>query len=979
MKRVFFFLFIILGVQQSFAQENSVNLSQNPASLKWSQIKTPHFRLIFPNNIQALGERTANVLETVYQPVSKTLGKTPRPISILLQNQTAVSNGFVSLFPRRSEFYTTPPQDYTLLGTNNWLDLLSVHEFRHVVQFDKSLTGSTKLMYTLFGYNGLGIVNALAIPNWFTEGDAVGTESVLTNSGRGKIPTFDMALRTQLLSKGIYNYVKAVSGSYKNFIPNHYVNGYFMTSYMKTKYGADAWDRILEGTYKMPFYPFSFSNNIKKVTGLKTEQLYQNAFEDAKQQWQTQLKDFVETPANSLQTSKNKFFTNYEFPQILLDGRVLALKSGLSDIQQLVILNKNSGEEKSIELGIFNNAGMLSVADTKVVWAEFNYDVRWEKRDYSVIKIFDFNTETIKTLTHKTKFSAPALSKDAKKIVTVESSPDNHYTLVILDAESGQELSRIPNTNNAFYIHPRWTEKDEILAVKLLNGKKTIVKINAENLKETELFAPIQENIAHPVQFGEFLLFNSGITGIDNIFVYNTNTNKRFQVTNRKFGAFNPAFSADGKTLYFNDFTENGHRIVAMPFHPQNFLPFDESLNKPVKFFGQMLIQEAGENILKNVPNQAYQVKPYSKSNILNVYNWGAVFRSNGNNLNLGVTSQDLLSTTAISTGYSFNANERTGQFFADLSFEAWYPKINVNYTNGQRKTAIYIDQSQSTTNPLDSLRSDTWNQQQLVVGLTLPFNFTRSKYYESMEIGVNTAFTQVSGYDLTKRYLTESYNGNINSMIYTFQYIRQLKRAARDISPRWGQTFSLYIRNLPFGGKLNGGLTSLQGSIYVPGFFKHHSIRLRAAFQNQSGFKNANGSPNYDNLYVFGSPTLFPRGYSYRAFENLTTGSIEYRLPLFDPDWNFGRLVYLKRLKANFFMDLGQGETNYNWTEIKNGKSVNYKGSDTGNYTSLGFDFTAQFHILRFSQQFEAGFRGTYLPNTGQFIFQPLVIDIGF
>ncbi len=77
--------------------------------------------------------------------------------------------------------------------------------------------------------------------------------------------------------------------------------------------------------------------------------------------------------------------------------------------------------------------------------------------------------------------------------------------------------------------------------------------------------------------------------------------------------------------------------------------------------------------------------------------------------------------------------------------------------------------------------------------------------------------------------------------------------------------------------------------------------------------------------------------------------------------------------------MDLGKGETSYNWTETQNGRTVTYKGSDTGNFTSIGFDLTAQFHVLRFSQQFEAGCRGIYLPNKGQFIFQPLVIDIGF
>ena len=88
---------------------------QNPSNLKWSQIKTPHFRLIFPSQISLTANRTANVLESVYQPVSKSLGREPRAISIILQNQMAESNGFVSQLPRRSEFFINPPQDYTLL------------------------------------------------------------------------------------------------------------------------------------------------------------------------------------------------------------------------------------------------------------------------------------------------------------------------------------------------------------------------------------------------------------------------------------------------------------------------------------------------------------------------------------------------------------------------------------------------------------------------------------------------------------------------------------------------------------------------------------------------------------------------------------------------------------------------------------------------------------------------------------------------
>ena len=106
---------------------------------------------------------------------------------------------------------------------------------------------------------------------------------------------------------------------------------------------------------------------------------------------------------------------------------------------------------------------------------------------------------------------------------------------------------------------------------------------------------------------------------------------------------------------------------------------------------------------------------------------------------------------------------------------------------------------------------------------------------------------------------------------------------------------------------------------------------------------------------------------------------SAEYRLPLFDPDWTLGRFLYIKRFKANLFADYGHGSTNYDFFETRDGKRINLKGSDTKNYNSFGIDLTAQFHFMRFSQQFEAGVRALYLTDRGQFLLQPLVLDIGF
>ena len=138
-------LLVLLCLQTGRFAMSQVVLENLPPDVKWKQINTENFRIIFPSDFHKNALRVANTLEHLHNPVSQSLKIKPNKISIILQNQNIITNGFVAMAPRRSEFYTTPPQNYTLTGSMDWLDLLSVHEYRHVAQRDKSKTGFTKL------------------------------------------------------------------------------------------------------------------------------------------------------------------------------------------------------------------------------------------------------------------------------------------------------------------------------------------------------------------------------------------------------------------------------------------------------------------------------------------------------------------------------------------------------------------------------------------------------------------------------------------------------------------------------------------------------------------------------------------------------------------------------------------------------------------------------------------------------------------
>ena len=107
---------------------------QDPSKIKWNQINTEHFQLIFPKEFEAEAQRLANVLDYVYTYGSRTLEHQPKKISVLLHTQSTIANAFVTWAPKRAEFYTIPPQN---IYPQNWLDQLAIHEYRHVVQIDK--------------------------------------------------------------------------------------------------------------------------------------------------------------------------------------------------------------------------------------------------------------------------------------------------------------------------------------------------------------------------------------------------------------------------------------------------------------------------------------------------------------------------------------------------------------------------------------------------------------------------------------------------------------------------------------------------------------------------------------------------------------------------------------------------------------------------------------------------------------------------
>ncbi len=572
-KRVLSTIILFIGFIALHAQSTQV-LDNLPPSIKWYQLKTPHFNIIYPEGFTEQGQRMANTMEHIYGPAAASLGVKPKKnFPLILQNQTSISNGFVTVGPRRSEFFTMSPQKANLLGNNDWLDMLALHEYRHVVQYDKSRTGFTGFIRNIFGeYSHAAIAN-VTVPSWFWEGDAVGIETALSTSGRGRIPQFSAAYRANLLTYGPYNYNKQYLRSFKDNIPNQYVIGYHYSTYLKNEYGSEAVEQMVNRTWALPFIPFSFSFAQQKYGGKKMPQMYLDMMAQLKGKWTAQLAEIQLTSFAQLNTKPKKVYTDYNYPQLLDNGNILVLKSGLGDYEQLVEIDVNVGTENIHYVpGLMNDAGMLSVQGSMVVWNEYEFDSRWRQRTYSVIRTYNMATGAYTQLTSGTRYTSASLSPDRSHIATIEELVDYKSQLVILDAYTGKVINSFKVPEGSNYQTPVWSDDQRIVVSEVRQGAKQIKEIDISSGHEEILLAPTQEQISYAFRNGQYLYYVSGFSGIDNIYAKDIKTNIIYQVTSAKFGAYSPVLSSDGSEIYYNNLTALGNDLVKIENNPSSWL-----------------------------------------------------------------------------------------------------------------------------------------------------------------------------------------------------------------------------------------------------------------------------------------------------------------------------------------------------------------------------------------------------------------------
>ncbi|NJK86197.1 MAG: hypothetical protein HC906_09705 [Bacteroidales bacterium] len=415
---------------------------QPPPFLKWRQIKTPHFTIVYPKTIEPEAQETASLMEHVFNTVPDVYRLRTKPIKLYLNNQTTQANGYVTIAPRHMQWYLTPPQN-TSLPAGDWKKLLAIHEYRHVVQFDYFNRNTTRIFTGLFGEMALNFFIPWSLPYWYLEGDAVSAETIFGNIGRGRLTEFEMEAKAVITGTNRrLNYDQAYLGSYRNYFPDHYHLGYLMHTHVSRNFGINTWPRVINRVNKLPYLPFSFSQSLKKFTGSNLKLTFHNTKMELKGYWQKN--ESIPGNVQPLDVAPHKIRTNYRYGTLLEDGSVVCLKYGMKNAPSVIRIDPE-GREKHI--ASLNNIDFIHASHNKVVWNTTTFDVRWGDRTFSDIVVYDVQKKKSKKITRYKRYFSPSVSPSGKFIAAVRNDKNMDFFLTILDAQNGKKSMKFPLEN----------------------------------------------------------------------------------------------------------------------------------------------------------------------------------------------------------------------------------------------------------------------------------------------------------------------------------------------------------------------------------------------------------------------------------------------------------------------------------------------------------------------------------------------------
>ena len=846
----------------------------HPPEVDWQQLRGDHVRVIFPEGYGARARRVASLIDRLAEENTRSVGEQLYDFDLILQTPNMTVNGYVGLGPFRSEFYVTPSQSFSRLSNTDWVDLLTIHEFRHVQQTSNERRGVTRLASILQGQLGWAVFAGIATPNWFSEGDAVVAETALSAGGRGRTPAFSSDIRSLLANDIVYPYAKARNGSYRDLVPDHYRLGYALITYGRERFGNDAWKPVLQegAAFRGLIYPFSRA--LKRHTGLTTPELYRAAMQDLEQLQDSSLMQRPRVEGEPVAGATGNDVRDYQFAFTDDAGRLLALRTSY---RQLPALVEVGDPDRVITHTGIQREPWLAGSGRFALWTQYAQHPRYTNQNYSDLVVYELTTGRRRTLTARGHYLSARISPDERRVAAVWFDPlAEAPELHLLDIVTGEVLQRrAVAANNLAW--PCFSADGR--EVYFLEQTFAGVAITAWT-PATDALRTVRARATTPVDMltvaanGD-LLYTDGGSGVDNVYRLSPTGGTARPLTDVAVGAYYPHLRGD--RLYYAAPTPRGERLrvlavtdraISLPAGPGFF-------TRPAAF------ADEAEVLSDDLEVRDYPVRNFSNTlGGIKLHSWSF----NGSYVTPGVALEaaNALNTASATLDGRYNVNEARYSGGLSLAYGGWFPVVELEGRYRARNTLSQVA-------GIDSLAFFRQEFSQLSVGPTVsvPLRWVSGNTSTAVQPYAGVQYFALG--DVQEGLLPRNFT-NL-SLGADFTVLR--RQAYRQVQPRWGLQASL-VYDRALDDTRPGERFLLRSSVYVPGVLPSHGIRLDFDVQSEQA----------ENLYQHPDQFRYARGYAAPLNDRVLRLGLNYHLPVLYPDFGLFGITYFKRVRLIGFYD---------------------------------------------------------------------------
>jgi hypothetical protein len=537
------------------------------------------------------------------------------------------------------------------------------------------------------------------LPKWYVNGLATYISSTILEKGTTGNPIsnkFKMQLKANVLENK-FNGFEFSNGYYNNNQENEY--GYYFIKFFVDTYGEDKLKEAI--TYISNHQLFQPYDGFLKVSGVDDEILF-------------------------LQYYKNYLKTIFHIPNkdSLVSGEVLS-NLYFNTIKNLKVKNRNLYFLNNQSLYIYNiiNNSYDTIYDNSIL----NYTLDDDNNLY--FSKINYNIEENSYYSTSYKKSKKIKNLSVKRAVNYIEIDDKIAYVVNNLGKQGLILDNkiLIDFNQNFlfekFYYDSLNYKLYFSAVKIDEKTPKIYELNLENNEInfiTEGYSPFIE--------GDYLYFVNSINGTYNIFSYNFENNQILQLTNVKYGAFEPVVI--NENLYFSNYTSNGYTL--------NKLNLNNSYSKLIKMDMYDRYTKPQENIIEEIDRTLnvddLDIKEFKDNFIfqntdLTIDSFGSVFDS------YSATFSNVFKTRFFKIGISENINNgkynnsSTGVFYKNM-YEGNQTGLFFNYYDNTSLN-IYLSNSSSYSYaklkynyPLKSFNNINWFNLDLTLDSNKKYEF---------------------------------------------------------------------------------------------------------------------------------------------------------------------------------------------------------------------------------------------------------------